>query len=170
MKKQILIIAGVVVLALIAIFQNSKANDEELPKIGFRAPSFTLTALDGKEYSSDLNGKPVMINFWASWCGPCRAEAPDMVRMYEKYGDKVEIYAVNLTQSDNESDARAFAKEFGFKFPVLLDRDGVVGQKYQIVSIPTSYFVDRNGVIVDKVIGLVDSATMESKMKQLAAE
>lgn len=168
MKKQWLVLAAIIVLAIVALFQTSPANREELPKKGYRAPQFALPALDGQTYTlKKLDGKPVVLNFWASWCGPCRIEAPELVRLYEKYRGKIEIYAINVTASDSVEGARAFADEYGFSFPVLLDDKGEVSQKYGIQPIPTTFFVGGDGVIVDQVIGLVDPQSMEAKFKKL---
>lgn len=169
MKKQWIVLAAIVVLTVVAVYQSpSPNNKEELPKVGYRAPQISLIGLDGKAYSfDDLNGKPVVINFWASWCGPCRIEAPDLVRLYEKYSEQIEIYAVNVTVGDSIDGAKAFAKEYGFDFPVLLDPEGTVSGQYQIRPIPTTFFVNGKGVIVDQVIGVVDSRDLESKFKRL---
>ena len=90
-----------------------------------------------------------------------------MVELYEKYNTQLEIYAVNMTADDSVGDAKAFAKEFGFAFPVLLDEKGEVANRYQVQSIPTTFFVNREGIIVDKVLGLVDPQTLENKFKKL---
>lgn len=168
LRKPWLLLAAILVLAVMAFYQSSPANREELPKTGYRAPQFSLQGLNGQTYSlKNLNGKPVVLNFWASWCGPCRTEAPELVRLYEKYKGKIEIYAINVTSSDSVEGARAFAKEYGFMFPVLLDEKGAVSQQYGILPIPTTFFVDGDGVIVEQVTGLVDPKSMEAKFKQL---
>lgn len=178
MKRQVVVLAVIVILITVVIYQNTSGKTgaqagqvEELPKIGFKAPSFALPSLDGKTYSNPMEEKkPVIINFWASWCGPCRLEAPELVKLYDKYKGKLEIYAVNLTTQDSAGNAKAFADEFGFTFPVLLDSDAKksVADLYQIQAIPTTFFVNKNGVIVDKVMGLTDSKVLESKFKSLA--
>lgn len=168
MKKQWIILVAIVMLAILAIFQTSKPNKEELSKVKHIAPQISLTGLDGKIYTlEDLNGKPVVVNFWASWCGPCEDEAPELVRLYEKYSEKVEIYAVNVTTSDSVKGAIAFAEKYGFEFPVLLDIEGTVSEKYRIQSFPTTYFINGEGVIVEKVIGLLSPRDLERKSKQL---
>lgn len=139
-------------------------------EIGNRAPDFTLQGLDGATYTLKNVGKPVMINFWASWCGPCKIEAPEMTKLYEKYNGQVEIYAVNATSQDSPANAKEFADEFGFKFPVLLDEKGEVLDKYQIMGFPTSYFVDQNGIIIDKVLGLVPPDKLEAMFAKLAEQ
>lgn len=168
MKKQWLVLTAIVVLLFIAVYQSADSNKEEIPRIGYKAPSFSLQGLDGETYSlNDLNGRPVVINFWASWCSPCKAEAPELVKLYQKYGEQIEIYAVNLTANDSVSNAKAFANNYKFTFPVLLDEDAVAAQKYNIAPIPTTFFVNNEGIIEDIVLGLVDPQTLESKFKQL---
>jgi cytochrome c biogenesis protein CcmG/thiol:disulfide interchange protein DsbE len=168
LRKQIIMGIVVVFLAGLAIFQTSSANKEELPKVGFKAPYISLQGLDGKTYSFEtLEGKPVVINFWASWCGPCKLEAPELVRLYEKYKEEVEIYAVNLTSNDKVRDTKAFADHFGFEFPVLLDEKGDVADLYQIQAIPSTFFVNSKGMITYKATGLVSAQTLESQLKQL---
>ncbi|MCT1403069.1 TlpA family protein disulfide reductase [Paenibacillus sp. p3-SID867] len=168
MKKQWWILLTIIVLAILAIIQSTSVSTEELPKTGYQAPNFSLQALDGQTYSlQGLKGKPVVINFWASWCGPCKIEAPELVRLYDKYRARIEIYAVNVTASDSIEGAKAFAKDYGFQFPVLIDEKGEVAQKYAIRPIPTTLFVNSEGIIIEQVIGLVDPQTMESKFRRL---
>ena len=90
-----------------------------------------------------------------------------MVRLYDKYKARIEIYAVNVTASDSIEGAKAFAQEYGFQFPVLIDEKGEVAQKYAIRPIPTTLFVNSEGIIIEQVIGLVDPQTMESKFRRL---
>ncbi|MBB6730208.1 TlpA family protein disulfide reductase [Cohnella zeiphila] len=152
---------GVAALPTGAIAQGSAAasreETREAPEIGAAAPSFTLTGMDGKTYNlRQFRGKPVLLNFWASWCGPCREEAPYLTKLKEKYGNELQIVAVNVTDSDSEKSARQFASSYGFTFPVLLDPDGTAAARYRIRPIPTSLFIDANGVIRDGVLGAMD--------------
>lgn len=117
---------------------------------GKLAPDFTLRNLAGEPVKlSDLHGRPVLINFWASWCGPCRLEMPDLVRAYEAHkAEGLVILAVNPTVEDTLSDVKAFVKEFNMTFPVLLDETGeVTNQVYRLRGLPTSVFVNRTGRI-----------------------
>ena len=142
---------------------------EEGPAVDSQAPEFTLQGMDGKTYQlGDFRGqKPVVVNFWASWCPPCEMEAPDLVYLYEKYKDKIEIFAVNLTSQDTFEDARAFAQRHGFAFPVLLDQKGSVARDYQVLSIPTSYFIDKDGIIRHKLIGITTRGRLEAMFQEL---
>lgn len=139
------------------------------PRVGSEAPDFTLTDLEGKEVKlSDLRGRPVLINFWATWCPPCRAEIPTLVQTYaETHKDEAgsgsppyEILGI-ATQSDKPT-VEAFGKEFGIKFPILLDADNrITGDLYHVVPIPTSFFVDKEGIIRHIQIGPVDRAKLD---------
>lgn len=170
MRRNIIILAFVLILAGVAMFQSGEASDrEQLPKIGFQAPGFQLTDLEGESHSLDnLRGnKPVVVNFWASWCGPCRIEAPELVKLYKEYGEEIEIFAVNLTEGDSFEAAAAFAKEYGFTFPVLLDKEGTVSSLFQTRAVPTTYFINKEGIIRDIVIGLASPSDLQAKFRQL---
>lgn len=118
--------------------------------VGKQAPDFTLTTLDGAKVSlSQYRGQPVLINFWASWCIPCREEMPELIRSYESHkAEGLMILGLNLTYSDSLPDVQAFASEFNITFPILLDKDGAVAERsYQIIGLPTSIFINRDGTI-----------------------
>lgn len=125
------------------------------PHQGFLAPDFTLNSLDGRAYRlSDLRGQVVLINFWASWCLPCRTEMPDMEEAYQEYVSRgLTILAVNSTVQDKPVQVRAFVEDNRLSFPVLMDAIGNVTEAYQISALPTSFFVDRDGIIQEVVIG-----------------
>lgn len=125
------------------------------PHQGFLAPDFTLETLDGETITlSELRGQPILVNLWASWCPPCRQEMPAMQRMYEEFSAQgFTILAVNTTFQDNLTDTQAFVSEFGLTFPILLDRDGQVSDRYNLRALPSSFFIDRDGVIQEVVIG-----------------
>jgi peroxiredoxin len=148
------------------------AGAEEGLAVGRQAPDFRLLGMDGQTYQlRDLRGKkPVVVNFWASWCPPCELEAPDLVYLYGKYKEQVEIFAVNLTVRDTLEDAQAFARRYGFEFPILLDQKGNVARAYQVLSIPTSYFIDKEGVIRHKLIGVTTRGRLEAMFQKLIHE
>lgn len=149
------------------------SGEEDIPgaklsalREGAEAPEFELTTLDGKAVKlSDYRGKKVILNFWATWCPPCKAEMPHMQNFYEENQDKgVEILAVNLTNMDKGmEDIKTFVKDYGLTFPIPLDEEGVAGTTYQAFTIPTSYILDENGVITKKIVGPMD----ENMMKEL---
>ncbi|MGB9722676.1 MAG: peroxiredoxin family protein [Chloroflexia bacterium] len=117
---------------------------------GQEAPDFALPALTGETLRlSDFRGRPVLVNFWNSWCPPCRTEMPELQRVHEALGDRVVILAVNLLYpEDRPEDVRAFAQEQGLTFPILLDSDGRVTVDYRVASLPTSFFIDGRGKII----------------------
>ncbi|MGA9533775.1 MAG: TlpA disulfide reductase family protein [Anaerolineales bacterium] len=131
------------------------------PRQDFLAPEFSLDQLNGTARGlSVLRGQVVIINFWASWCPPCRAEMPDLQQTYEAYQDQgLEILAVNATSQDSEAAARAFAEEYQLSFPILLDRSGLVSNLYQTRALPSTFFIDRQGVIQKVIVGGPMSAT-----------
>jgi peroxiredoxin len=143
------------------------------PREGFLAPDFTLDTLDGSQITlSDLRGKVVVVNLWTSWCPPCRAEMPAIENVYQANKEQgLEVLAVNSTFQDSEANAAAFVQEMGLTFPILLDRDGGVSNRYQLRALPTTYFIDRQGVIRSVVPGgPMSESLIQSKVADLLAE
>ncbi|WP_083682364.1 TlpA disulfide reductase family protein [Paenibacillus sp. FSL A5-0031] len=167
MRKQLILIIIIAVIVMIAVLQPDRENQEETARIGFQSPDFELRGIDDIPYSlAALDEKPVLINFWASWCGPCRKEAPELVRLYKKYNGKIGFYAVNLTTNDSVKGAIAFSQEYQLPFPVLLDEKGEVSKLYKIRSIPTTYFIDGRGKIINVVTGSASPETLEKLINQ----
>lgn len=139
------------------------------PRKGELAPDFTLATLTGETLTlSDLKGKKVILNVWASWCPPCRAEMPDMQRFFEDHGEKVEIVAVNLIQSELSRDnVDQFVEEFELTFPIVLDEDSEVAKAYYAVTIPTSYVIDSKGVIQNKIVGPMSYEWMKAAINSI---
>ncbi|AND41047.1 TlpA disulfide reductase family protein [Cytobacillus oceanisediminis] len=148
-------------------------DPEDLPvglEKGNLAPDFELTDMEGNPVKlSDYRGKAVLLNFWASWCPPCRAEMPHMEKLYNKYKDEnFDILAVNLTNTEkNSGDAEKFVKELGLTFTIPMDVKGEAGSDYNIMAYPTSYFIDSDGVIREKVLGALNEEYMEKEIKKL---
>jgi thiol-disulfide isomerase/thioredoxin len=143
-------------------------GDIPAPQKGFQAPDFQLETFGGENYTlSELRGKPILINFWASWCPPCRSEMPAIQNVYDEFRDQgFEVLAVNSTHQDNLGDAITFAQIHKLSFPILLDRNGSVGDLFEIRSLPTTFFVDRQGTIQEVVIG----GPMAEALLQIRAE
>jgi len=143
------------------------------PMEGFLAPDFQLTTLDGETIVlSELRGKAVLVNFWASWCPPCRSEMPAMQQVYaDLNSNDFVILAVNSTQQDRLTDVDEFVAERNLSFPILLDHDGQVSALYQVHSLPTSFFVDPNGIIREVVIGgPMAEALLRTRAERLSRE
>lgn len=143
------------------------------PRQGFMAPDFTLDLLGGGDITlSELRGKPVMVNLWASWCPPCRAEMPAIQKVYQDYQELgLVVLGVNTTNQDNEADAAAFVLEYGLTFPIPLDRDGSVSSRYGLRGLPTTFFIDRKGIIRSVVVGgPMSEAVIRSKVEDLLKE
>jgi peroxiredoxin len=139
-------------------------------KEGSPAPDFELTTLAGETVKlSDYKGKKVILNFWATWCPPCKAEMPHMQKFHEQNVENgIEIVAVNLTNLDKgQTEIENFAKEYGLTFDIPLDEEGTIGAQYQAFSIPTSYIIDSKGIITKKIIGPMDEAMMISLTKDI---
>jgi thiol-disulfide isomerase/thioredoxin len=140
------------------------------PRQGFKAPDFTLELLGGGEVTlSQLQGQPVVLNLWASWCLPCRAEMPAIERVYQSYEDRgLVILGVNTTVQDNEAKAASFVQEYGLTFPIPLDRDGSVSARYALGGLPTTFFIDREGIIRSVILGgPMSEAVIRSKVEDL---
>ena len=144
------------------------------PREGFLGPDFHIETLDGNLVTlSELRGKVVVVNFWATWCPPCRAETPALEKSYEQYKDSgVVILGVNLTNQDVISEVESFIQEFGLTYPILLDRDGSISNSlYQIRGLPTTFFVNREGIIRTVLVGGPMSETfIRSKIEALLQE
>ncbi|MFQ5598326.1 MAG: TlpA disulfide reductase family protein [Nitrospiria bacterium] len=126
-------------------------------EVGNLAPDFTIKQLEGGQSSlSEYKGKVVLINFWATWCGPCKAEMPSMELLYQTYPrDDFEILAVSI-DIDPNAPVKEFIQDFGFTFPVLLDNQFIVNERYQVRVVPTSVVLDRRGVITHRLLGAKD--------------
>lgn len=136
-------------------------------EIGKTAPDFTLQTLDGKEARlSDFRGQPVFINFWATWCPPCRAEIPDMQELYDNMD--IEILAINMTDSEsNEEGVATFVDDMELTFPVLMDMEGEVSDRYNVKAYPTSYMVDAEGKISHVAYGAMNYNTMVQEYEKV---
>ncbi len=140
------------------------------PREGFLAPDFTLTTLDGEQVTlSDMRGDPVILNLWASWCPPCRAEMPAIQEVYDSNRDRgLKVLAVNMTYQDSAPAAEAFVREFNLTFPIPLDTTGAVGNGYQMRALPSTFFIDSDGVIRQVIIGgPMSEATLQSAVEAL---
>ncbi|WLR43780.1 thiol-disulfide oxidoreductase ResA [Bacillus carboniphilus] len=171
MKRKRLIIRTAILLLLISAisytlymnFFHSKGSVE----IGDKAPLFVLENLQGEEvYLEDLQGKGVFLNFWGTWCEPCKTEMPYMQNQYEYYqGQGVEIVAVNIAES--RVAVKKFVEEYGLTFPVVLDKNRDVSSAYDVGNLPATYLIDSDGIIVDIKTGQMTERDVQQYMEQI---
>lgn len=143
------------------------------PREGFPAPDFTLNTPAGTALAlADQRGKVVIVNIWASWCGPCRAEMPAMQQIYDAERERgLQVLAVNSTVQDTAAHAEAFANELGLNMPVLLDTDGAVTRAYMVRALPNTFIIDRKGVIRSVIFGgPISAAVLQTKVGALLDE
>jgi len=175
--KVVLGIAGFALLMFAAVFAYNALSDRIKPDNGLpgqsdnsgetadkeKAPDFTVTDADRNSIRlSDMEGKPVVLNFWASWCPPCKLEMPDFEKLYQELGDDVQFMMVNLTDGQHETKdkAEAYVSGEGYTFPVFFDTKQQGASAYGIRSIPTTFFIDRDGYIVTGVQGMLEEAAL----------
>lgn len=134
------------------------------------APDFTVADGDGNVVNrSDFTGKPLVVNFWASWCSPCKGEMPDFNEAYASYRDDVQFMMVNLTDGSRETVeiAKAYIEEQGYDFPVYYDVNLDAANTYGVSSIPTTYFFDADGTAVARASGAIDADTLEYGIRMI---
>lgn len=137
-------------------------------QLGTAAPDFELETLSGDTVRlSSLQGKPVLINFWATWCAPCVLEMPNFQKYYENYPGAFEILAINYGEPKDLVDK--FIRDIGATYPVLFDYDSKVQGVYRFPGYPTTYFVDKNGIVQIQHVGLMDESTLERYLNELGA-
>ncbi|MBY8914275.1 redoxin domain-containing protein [Bacillus sp. YC2] len=161
-------LAGIFLIGLVAyagwnIYAVQKSPKEGIEE-GMKAPDFTLETLSGENSSlSDYKGKKVLLNFWATWCKPCRQEMPDMQELQKEYPD-VAVVAVNFTSSEkNSQTVKSFAGTYHLTFPILIDKIGV-NADFNVLSYPTTYILDENGTIQHIRVGTMTKKEMKQKL------
>lgn len=136
-----------------------RVGEQPAPRLGHPAPDFQLESFDGKSHSlRDFHGTPVLLNFWASWCPPCRKEMPDLQRFHEQYGARIRVLGINWDHERPK--ARTFLESHGITFPNLFDGEGKVFVRYRLRGLPTSFWVDASGVIRGMWRGAMSMETM----------
>ncbi|MFQ5996248.1 MAG: TlpA family protein disulfide reductase [Dehalococcoidales bacterium] len=160
----VITLASILVLALVMAGCSSPTSTQSA-QIGKPAPDFKLSNLEGQSVSlSDFRGRPVLLNFWASWCGPCRYEMPFIQEIHEKWSAKgLVVLTVNL--QEDPSLVKEFMEDLGLSFPVLLATNQEVSLAYNLRGIPTTFFIDKDGIIQDRKVGaFTGSAEIESRL------
>lgn len=146
------------------IDETTSSNQQEEPE-KMMAPDFVMTDSNGTQvYLSDFIGKPIVLNFWASWCGPCKMEMPDFNEKYAELGDDIHFLMVNMTDGSRETVdvAKKFIEEQGYTFPVYFDTEMDAAITYGVTSLPTTYFIDAEGYVIAQAMGAIDGATLQT--------
>ena len=156
------LVAGLLALLIWKVAQGSQNE----AKIGKPAPDFTLGRLDrpGSLQLSSLRGKVVVLNFWASWCQPCKLEAPDLAASAKKWSGRVVVLGVDV--NDPSGDARGFMRKYGITYPIVHDNKNVTSPKYGLTGLPETFFIDRRGRIVSHVISGIKAADLQRGVEE----
>jgi len=143
------------------------AGKPSRPALGYLAPDFTLNGPDGKPVTlSGHKGRPILLNFWATWCPPCQEETPALVAANQQWGDTIAFIGVDSLEPPVMSPP--FIAEFGIKYPIAVDEGGEVTAAYHVVSYPTTFFIDSSGTVVQIDVGPLDAASLQSRLAGLA--
>ncbi len=150
-----LFVWSTLVLSACSSLNAAIASRPTTPKIGDPAPEIDLKSMTGDQIVlSKLQGRPVLVNFWATWCGPCREEFPTLVRKYKQYqAQGFVVIGVNTQDENSDAGVLTFMKNTLVNFPIVRDVGDHVGQTYRIDGLPTSFFIDKSGILRDIVIG-----------------
>jgi len=138
-----------------------------------KAFDFTVYDENNNAYKlSDFEGKPIVLNFWASWCGPCKSEMPDFETAYQNYGDEIQFLMVNMTDGYQETvdGAKDFIKDKGYTFPVFYDSALEAAKAYSVYSIPTTYFIDKDGYIIAQGRGAMSAENLQTGINYIFSE
>ncbi|HEY41223.1 MAG TPA: TlpA family protein disulfide reductase [Dehalococcoidia bacterium] len=136
------------------------------PEVGYPAPDFTLTDLDGNTVRlRDLRGNVVFLNFWATWCPPCRAEMPAMEGLYQEYKNR-DVVIIGVDLLEYWSNVEYFVEVNGYSWTFVIDTDGQVAMDYMVTGIPSSFFIDKDGIIRALQVGPMSRFTMEAKLAE----
>jgi cytochrome c biogenesis protein CcmG, thiol:disulfide interchange protein DsbE len=136
------------------------------PRVGSPAPDFELAVLDGgRQRLSDLRGRVVLVNFWATWCDPCRLEMPDLQARADRWSDRLTVLGVDFDEP--EADVRSFRDELGLTFPLLLDPGANVQELYRVVGYPTTVFVDAQGTVRAIHVGIMSPEQIDRYLAEL---
>ena len=163
-----LVITLVSVLTSGLVMASCSPSSAQGVEVGNLAPDFQLQSLDGQTLSlGNQQGKPVLINFWATWCSPCRGEMPYIQEIYEEWSDKG-LVVLTINMGESSSTVEEFMQSYNLSFTVLLDTRQDVAQRYNITGIPTTFFVDKDGIIQDKLIGAFQNKTqIENRLSKI---
>ena len=144
--------------------ENTNQSEDSSSENKNLAPNFTVFDLEGNEVNlTDFFGKPIIVNFWASWCGPCKMEMPDFDAAYTTYKDEIEFLMVNMTDGSRETleKASSFIADSGYTFPVYYDTEYSAAITYSVSSLPTTYFINADGELIAHARGAIDADTLQ---------
>ena len=153
-----------VIQALLVLCSTSASLAAQHPlELGQAAPEFRLKLLTGGEAAlSQFNGRPILVNFWATWCKPCRQEMPEIMAAYQAHrASGLEVLAVNLSDQESMKDVRKFVAQLELPFPILLDNKGKTRERYGLVTVPTSVFIDAKGIVREVNAGPISTEALE---------
>ena len=150
---------------------HAEVKETQAPELE-KVPDFTVYDIAGNDvHLSDYIGKPVVLNFWASWCGPCQSEMPDFDEVYAELGDEIHFLMVNMTSGRETIDtASAFIEEQGYSFPVFYDTESDAAMTYGVYSLPTTYFIDAEGYGIAQAIGAINRETLQKGIDMIYTE
>ncbi|WP_438318356.1 thiol-disulfide oxidoreductase ResA [Sporosarcina sp. FA9] len=171
-KKKRLIIRTIILFVLVSavIFAILTKKDVKMLKVGDQAPDFELVDLEGNKHRlSDYRGEGVFLNFWGTWCAPCKREMPAMERMHAEFEDKgVHILAINIKGSDLQ--VETFRDDYGLTFPIAIDKDESVKEVYTIKPLPTTFIINKDGKIEQIIIREMSEAEIRGYMESIQPE
>ena len=149
---------------------SGSAQTSTIPRVGETAPDFELTTYDNRKIRlSELRGSPILVNFWATWCGPCRIEMPAIQSQFARFAPDLKVLAVNYDETPEQIES--FARELDLEFDLLVDPGGKVSEEdYFVRAYPSSYFIDREGVIQVVHLGLMSDAQLDDYLKRIGVE
>ena len=148
----------------LAVSETQLPEENTTEPVRIQMPDFVVYDVDGNEAKlSDYFGKPIVLNFWASWCGPCKMEMPDFHEKYLELGDEVQFLMINMTDGSRETVeiASDFVKEQGYTFPVFYDTSSMAAYTYGVYSLPTTYFIDAQGYGIAQASGAIDADLLQ---------
>lgn len=182
MKKFLIMAVLFIVILGGAYFGYSKLSEQYSPETvtdaagasgAKQAADITVKNMDGEDVKlSDYFGKPIILNFWATWCGPCQAEMPDFDEAYKEYGDEIEFMMVNQTDGSNDTveGAAAFIENAGYSFPIYFDTTLKASVAYHVTSIPRTVFINADGTVLEQYKGMMSGEVLQSYIDRLLSE